>query len=133
MKIIKVVAAIIIDGGKVFAARRGYGEFKGYWEFPGGKVKKGEKPDKALVREIWEELDTEIKVEEWFDTIEYDYPTFHLSMDCFLCRVMEGDLILKEHTDAKWLSAEMLNSVEWLPADMDLVTKIRNYLKQNGV
>ena len=124
MKTIKVVAAIIIDGEKVFATQRGYGEFKDGWEFPGGKVEEGEKPEEALVREIKEELDTEIEVGELLDTVEYDYPKFHLSMDCFICKVKSGDLVLKEHEAAKWLTKETLESVEWLPADEGLVGEI---------
>ena len=128
MKTIKVVAAIIIDGEKVFATQRGYGEFKDGWEFPGGKVEEGEKPEEALVREIKEELDTEIEVRELLDTVEYDYPKFHLSMDCFICKVKSGDLVLKEHEAAKWLTKETLGSVEWLPADLGLVEKIEKYI-----
>ena len=128
MKTIKVVAAIIVDDGNVFATQRGYGEFKDGWEFPGGKIEAGETPQKALVREIKEELDTEITVGELLDTVEYDYPNFHLSMDCFICEVKAGDLVLKEHEAAKWLTKETLNSVDWLPADLGLVEKIREYL-----
>lgn len=124
MKTIKVVAAIIMDGEKVFATQRGYGEFKDGWEFPGGKIEEGETPQKALVREIKEELDTEIEVGELLDTVEYDYPKFHLSMDCFICKIKSGDLVLKEHEAAKWLTKETLDSVEWLPADEGLVEKI---------
>ena len=124
MKTIKVVAAIIIDNGKVFATQRGYGEFKDGWEFPGGKVEEGETPQEALIREIKEELDTEIEVGELLDTVEYDYPKFHLSMDCFICKIKSGDLVLKEHEAAKWLTKETLNSVEWLPADEGLVGEI---------
>ena len=125
MKTIKVVAAIIIDNGKVFATQRGYGEFKDGWEFPGGKIEEGETAREAIVREIREELDTEIQVEELLDTVEYDYPKFHLSMDCFICTVKSGDLVLKEHEAAKWLTKETLGSVEWLPADEGLIEKIR--------
>ena len=124
MKTIKVVAAIIVDGGNVFATQRGYGEFKDGWEFPGGKVEEGETPQEALIREIKEELDTEIEVGELLDTVEYDYPKFHLSMDCFICTIKSGDLVLKEHEAAKWLAKETLDSVEWLPADLGLVEKI---------
>lgn len=124
MKTIKVVAAIIICEDRVFATQRGYGEFKGGWEFPGGKIEPGETPQQALVREIKEELDTDIEVGELLDTVEYDYPEFHLSMDCFLCKVILGDLILKEHQAAKWLKKGELNSVDWLPADLGLIRKI---------
>ena len=131
MKTIKVVAAIIIDNGKVFATQRGYGEFKDGWEFPGGKIEEGETAREAIVREIREELDTEIQVEELLDTVEYDYPKFHLSMDCFICAVKSGDLVLKEHEAAKWLTKETLGSVEWLPADEGLIEKIREYIEKN--
>ena len=130
MKKIKVVAAIIIEQGKVFATQRGYGEFKDGWEFPGGKVEDGETPENALVREILEELDTEIEVGELLETVEYDYPKFHLSMDCFICKIKAGNLILKEHEAAKWLTKETLDSVEWLPADLGLIGKIRKYLRE---
>ncbi|MCI5869013.1 MAG: 8-oxo-dGTP diphosphatase MutT [Dorea sp.] len=130
MKKIKVVAAIIIEQGKVFATQRGYGEFKDGWEFPGGKVEDGETPENALVREIREELDTEIEVGELLETVEYDYPKFHLSMDCFICKIKAGNLILKEHEAAKWLTKETLDSVEWLPADLGLIGKIRKYLRE---
>ena len=125
MKTIKVVAAIIIDGENIFATQRGYGEFKGGWEFPGGKIEEGETPEEALVREIKEELDTVIEVGELIDTVEYDYPNFHLSMDCFICSIKEGDLVLKEHSAAKWLTKETLDSVDWLPADEGLIEKIK--------
>ena len=131
MKTIKVVAAIIIDNGKVFATQRGYGEFKDGWEFPGGKIEEGETAREAIVREIREELDTEIQVEELLDTVEYDYPKFYLSMDCFICTVKSGDLVLKEHEAAKWLTKETLGSVEWLPADEGLIEKIREYIQKN--
>ena len=128
MKTIKVVAAIICDNmkekNKIFATARGYGEFKGGWEFPGGKVEAGETPQQALAREIMEELDTEIKIGEWVDTIEYDYPDFHLSMDCFWCELQSEHVVLNEHEDAKWLSRAQLDSVDWLPADVTLVDKI---------
>lgn len=125
MKQVRVVAAVIKDNGKIFATQRGYGDYKDGWEFPGGKIEEGETPQEALKREIKEELDTEIRVGELIDTIEYDYPTFHLSMDCFWCEVVSGDLVLKEHESAKWLSKDELDSVEWLPADIMLVDKIR--------
>ena len=128
MKTIKVVAAIILHEGRVFATQRGYGEFKDGWEFPGGKVEDGESLENALIREIREELDTEIEVGELLDTVEYDYPKFHLSMACFLCTIKSGNLVLKEHEAAKWLDSHTLDSVEWLPADQGLIGKIREYL-----
>lgn len=126
MKTIKVVAAIITHNDQIFATQRGYGEFKDGWEFPGGKIEAGETPQEALIREIREELDTEIEVGELIDTVEYDYPTFHLSMDCFFCTIKSGDLVLKEHEAARWLTRETLDSVEWLPADQGLIEKIKN-------
>lgn len=128
MKTINVVAAVIRKDNKIFATQRGYGDFKGGWEFPGGKIEAGETPEMALKREIEEELETEIKVGALIDTIEYDYPTFHLSMRCFWCEVLSGELVLKEHEAAKWLSKENLYSVDWLPADVELVQKIVNRL-----
>ena len=127
-KVIKVVAAVIRDKDKIFATQRGYGEFKGGWEFPGGKVEPGETSEQALVREIREELDTEIAVEKLLDTIEYDYPSFHLSMDCFWAKIVSGELVLKEHKDAKWLMRDEIDKVEWLPADVSLVEKLKQYL-----
>lgn len=131
MKIIKVVAAVIRDGNKIFATARGYGEFKGGWEFPGGKVEAGETSREALEREILEELDTKIRVGELIDTIEYDYPSFHLSMDCFWCEVISGNLELKEAEAAKWLTEETIDSVNWLPADITLIEKIKLNLQNN--
>lgn len=128
MKNIRVVAAIIINKDKVFATQRGYGEFKDGWEFPGGKIEKGETPEQALEREIQEELETKIQVNEKIDTVEYDYPNLHLSMDCFICNIIEGNLILKEHEAAKWLSKDELYSVNWLPADEGLIEKIKKYI-----
>lgn len=128
MKTVRVVAAVIRDGDKIFATQRGYGDFKGGWEFPGGKIEEGETPQEALVREIKEELETEIIVGELIDTIEYDYPTFHLSMDCFWAMIVSGDLVLKEHKAAKWLTKAELESVNWLPADITLINKIRNIM-----
>lgn len=129
MKTIRVVAAVICDNmekkTKIFATARGYGEFKGGWEFPGGKIEPGETPENALIREIHEELNTTIRVGSLIDTIEYDYPKFHLSMDCFWAEVVEGNLELKEAESAKWLSAEDLFTVDWLPADIGLVGKIQ--------
>ena len=129
MKTIKVVAAVIKAVNKngediIFATQRGYGEFKDGWEFPGGKIEEGETPQEALKREIMEELDTEISVGELIDTIEYDYPTFHLSMECFWCEVIKGNLVLKEAEDAKWLKKNELDKVDWLPADVELIGKI---------
>ena len=121
LKKIEVVAAVIRDGDKIFATQRGYGEFKDGWEFPGGKIEPGETPQQALVREIKEELDTEIEVQELIDTVEYDYPTFHLTMHCFWARIKEGNLILKEHEAAQWLTKDTLNTVDWLPADLRIV------------
>ena len=128
MKTLKVVAAIIKDDDRIFATQRGYGEFKDGWEFPGGKVEAGETPQKALKREIMEELETVISVGELIDTIEYDYPNFHLSMDCFWCKIVSGELVLKEAEDARWLTKDMLDSVEWLPADVALIEKIRGQI-----
>ncbi len=129
MKTIRVVAAVIKAVNEdnkpiIFATQRGYGNFKGGWEFPGGKIEAGETPEQALKREIMEELDTVIEVGDKIDTVEYDYPEFHLSMDVFWCRIVEGNLVLKEHEAARWLSKEHLKEVEWLPADITLVEKI---------
>ena len=134
MKTIRVVAAVIKAVNKtgesiIFVTQRGYGEFKGGWEFPGGKIEKGETPQEALKREIMEELDTEIEVGEYIDTIEYDYPAFHLSMDCFWAEVTAGHLELKEAEAAKWLTKDQLNSVAWLPADITLIEKIRRNME----
>ena len=131
MKTVNVVAAIIIKDKKIFATQRGYGEFKDGWEFPGGKVEKGETPENAIVREIKEELDTVIEVKEYFDTVEYDYPNFHLSMKCYICTVVSGKLELLEHEAAKWLDKDSLDTVDWLPADLGLVDKLKDYLSKN--
>ena len=128
MKTVRVVAAVIRKDNKIFATQRGYGEFKDGWEFPGGKIEEGETPEQALTREIKEELDTEIQVGKLIDTIEYDYPKFHLSMDCFWCEIMQGGLELKEHEAARWLSKEELYSVDWLPADVGVVERVEEEL-----
>ena len=127
-KTIKVVAAVIRDGDRIFATQRGYGDFKGGWEFPGGKIEEGETPQEALAREIIEELETEIAVGELVDTIEYDYPAFHLSMDCYWAEIVSGEVVLKEHEAAKWLTKDTLDSVEWLPADISIIEHIRDVL-----
>lgn len=129
MKTIRVVAAVIRSENKIFATARGYGEFKGQWEFPGGKIEAGETPEEALAREIKEELETEIKVGSLIHTIEYDYPTFHLSMDCFWCEIVNGDLVLKEAEDARWLTKDQLYDVLWLPADITLIEIIKEQMK----
>lgn len=129
MKVVKVVAAVIRNGDEVFATARGYGDYKGQWEFPGGKIESDETPQQALIREIKEELDTDIKVGDLIETIEYDYPTFHLSMACFWCEIIRGDLVLMEAQDARWLTKEMLYSIRWLPADFTIIDKVRMQLK----
>lgn len=130
MKTIRVVAAVIRDGSRIFATQRGYGEYKDGWEFPGGKIEEGETPQEALAREINEELDTEIEVGEYIDTIEYDYPNFHLSMDCFWCKILDGDLVLKEHEAAKWLDKNTIDDVDWLPADITIIDKIKKEMQE---
>jgi len=133
MKTVRVAAAIILHENKIFATQRGYGEFKDGWEFPGGKLEPGETPQQALVREIREELDTEIEVGKLVDTVEYDYPAFHLSMDCFLCKIKSGKLVLKEHEAARWLTRETINSVDWLPADKGLIERIAPLLVESSL
>ena len=125
---INVVAAIIRDGNMIFATQRGYGEYKDGWEFPGGKIEPGETPQQALVREIKEELDSEIAVGDYLTTIEYDYPAFHLSMQCFWCTIVEGTPVLKEHEAARWLDVENLGSVAWLPADLTIIELIKEIM-----
>ncbi len=132
MKTIEVAAAVIVDSfentTEVFATERGYGEFKGQWEFPGGKIEVGETPQQALIREIQEELTVKIKVGKLIDIIEYDYPKFHLNMKCFLCVIVDGDIILKEAEDSKWLNKDELYGVNWLPADITLIDKIADFM-----
>ena len=135
MKTIRVVAAIIKATNEkgepiIFATQRGYGDFKGGWEFPGGKIEDGESPQEALKREIMEELETEIAVGDLIDTVEYDYPTFHLSMDCFWAEIVSGDLVLTEHAAAKWLTMDELDSVEWLPADIAVVENVKEQINE---
>ena len=132
-----MVAAVIKAANEqgepmIFATQRGYGDLKGGWEFPGGKIEEGETPKEALKREIMEELDTEIKVGKLIDTIEYDYPTFHLSMDCFWCEIVKGELVLKEHEAARWLTREQLGEVEWLSADVTLIEKVGDEMIQHS-
>ena len=129
MKTIEVVAAIIIKDGRVFATQRGYGEFQGWWEFPGGKMEAGESAQAALKREIREELDAEIEVNELLETVEWDYPNFHLTMHCFICSLLSESLHLNEHEAATWLTHETLGSVKWLPADEILLDRIAEHLK----
>ena len=128
MKIVRVAAAVIIDKGRVFATQRGYGEYKDGWEFPGGKIEPGETPEEAIVREIMEELDADIEPVKLIDTVEYDYPGFHLSMACYLCRLKSENIVLKEHEAERWLDKSSLYDVEWLPADLGLIEKIKTLL-----
>ena len=125
MKTVRVVAAIIREGNKVFATQRGYGDYKDGWEFPGGKIEQGETPQQALAREIKEELDTEIAVGDYLTTIEYDYPAFHLSMQCFWCKIVDGTPVLIEHEAARWLDLDHIDSVDWLPADLTIIPLIK--------
>ena len=128
MKEIKVVAAIIVKDGRLFATQRGYGDYKDWWEFPGGKIEPGETPEQALKREIKEELDTEINVGDHLITVEYDYPKFHMTMGCYLCSVVSGKLTLLEHEAARWLGPDELESVKWLPSDIEVVEKLKGIL-----
>jgi 8-oxo-dGTP diphosphatase len=128
MKTIEVVAAIIIKDGEVFATQRGYGEWQGWWEFPGGKIEPGETPQEALVREIREELDADISVGTLLETVEWDYPTFHLTMHCYLCTLLSASLNLNEHQAAAWLTPQTLTTVKWLPADEGLIGRLRETL-----
>lgn len=128
MKQIHVVAAIIKADNKIFATQRGYGEFQGMWEFPGGKIEANESKETALIREIKEELDVDIQVDDWITRLEYDYPNFHLSMDCFFASIISGEMVLKEHMAAKWLGGDELDAVEWLPADIILIEKLKSML-----
>jgi len=130
IKIVEVVAAVIHKDGKILATQRGYGDYKDSWEFPGGKIEPGETPQQALKREIEEELGVEINVGELIDTVEYDYPKFHLTMHCFWAEIADGTIELREHEAAKWLSVENLESVDWLPADLGLVEEIRREARQ---
>ncbi len=132
MKVINVVAAVIRDGNKILATQRGYGEYKDGWEFPGGKIEQGETPQRALVREIKEELDTGIAVGELITTVEHDYPGFHLSMQCFWCKIVEGTPVLKEHEAVRWLDAGNLESLAWLPADRSVVALIREQMTDHS-
>lgn len=132
MKTIEVVAAVIADGGRIFATQRGYGEFKDMWEFPGGKIEAGESRQDALRREIMEELDTDVSVDSFLCTVDYDYPSFHLTMHCYMCSVISGNLVLKEHESARWLATSELDSVEWLPADLGILPKIASTLAGHG-
>ena len=131
MKTVNVVAAIIRDGNKVFATQRGYGDYKDGWEFPGGKIEQGETPRQALVREIREELDSDIEVEALLTTIEHDYPSFHLSMQCFWCKLVAGMPVLKEHEAAQWLDLEHIDNVTWLPADQKIIPLVKDRILNN--
>ena len=128
MKTIEVVAAVIVRDGRVFATQRGYGDFKDMWEFPGGKMEPGENREDALKREIREELAADISVDSFIDTIEYDYPKFHLILHCFLCSLKTKEVHLLEHESSRWLSADELDSVDWLPADLSLIEKLKSLI-----
>ena len=133
MKHIEVAAAVIRNGNRIFATQRGYGEFKDMWEFPGGKIEAGEEREHALKREIMEELDTEIAIDSFICTVEHDYPSFHITMHCYRCSVKSGELTLKEHESARWLSADQLYSVDWLPADISIISKLEEILRTTAV
>ena len=133
MKHIEVAAAVIKNGNRIFATQRGYGEFKDMWEFPGGKIEAGEEREHALKREIMEELDTEIAIDSFICTVEHDYPSFHITMHCYMCSVKSGELTLKEHESARWLSADQLYSVDWLPADISVISKLEESLRTTAV
>lgn len=130
IKHIEVVAAVIVDNGRIFATQRGYGDWKDWWEFPGGKIEKGENPEEALQREIREELATEINIVQLLQTVEYTYPTFHIKMHCYICSISKGKLTLLEHEAARWLEAQELDRVNWLPADMLVMSKVKGILQQ---
>ena len=132
MKHIEVVAAVIYKDGEIFATQRGYGEFEGMWEFPGGKIEPGESREDALKREIQEELGVDIYIKELLCTTEYDYPTFHLTMHCYLCSVASGEIELREHKSAQWLTAETLDTIEWLPADKDVIDKLKTFINETS-
>jgi 8-oxo-dGTP diphosphatase len=129
---IRVVAAIIEKDGKIFATQRGYGDYKDWWEFPGGKIEPGESPEEALVREIREELDTEISVGDFLTSVEYDYPKFHMAMDCFMCSIISGRLTLLEHEAARWLAADELWQVKWLPSDIRVIEELEKRMKADS-
>ena len=128
MKSIEVVAAIIMDGDKILATQRGYGDFKGGWEFPGGKVEQNESREEALLREIREDLDVEFAIKRYLTTVEYDYPNFHLTMHCYICEVISGELKLIEHEASRWLSSKELGTITWLPADVDVLEKVEKFM-----
>ena len=130
MKKIQVVAAIIVEKGRLFATQRGYGDFKDYWEFPGGKIEQGETPEEALRREILEELDTHVEVGDLLTTVEYDYPQFHLTLHCFRCRIIHGPLLLKEHEAALWIELDKLEQLNWLPADLQILPLCRAMISE---
>lgn len=132
MKTIEVVAAVIVRDGRIFATQRGYGDFKDFWEFPGGKIEKGESPEDALVREIKEELEADITVDSFLRTVEYDYPKFHLILHCYLCSLKNDTLHLLEHESARWLSREELDSVDWLPADHSIIRRLKRMLNKKA-